>query len=123
MTLVSYKRKMDRYSKLIAPYELVEQLVAEKGYRSKEVKMFLKDLNDIVIENLSCGNSVHLLPGLFIEVMLHPGQDVWSFKEEKMVHQDPYPILMCRMTGSLKDKVYTTKEETEEELDKYGYID
>jgi len=120
---MAYKRKMKRYSKLIPQSGIIQQLVEEKGYRQREVEVFLKDLNEALIDNLSCGNSVHLLPGLFIEVMQHPGQEVWSFKEQKKVKQEPYPILMCRMTGALKDRIYTTEEEFEEEFDKYGYDD
>lgn len=121
---MSYKKKMKRYSKLIPQSGIIQQLVNERGYREKDVKIFLKDLNDVVTENLSCGNSVHLLPGLFIEVMLHPGQEYWSFKVNKKVKQDPYPILQCRMTASLKDKVYTTEEEMlDDEDSKYGYDD
>lgn len=125
IALVSYKRKRTRYAKLIPQAKLIDQLVKEKGYREKEVKQFLKDLNDIVIENLSCGNSVRLLPGLFLEVMLHQGQDVWSFKQKKLIHQEAYPILFARITGALKDKVYADESdfEDEEEFDKDGYDD
>ena len=121
---MSYRRKRTRYSKLISQSQLIDQIVKERGYREKEVKRFLNDLNDTIIENLSCGNSVRLLPGLFIEVMQHPGQKVWSFKEQKTVEQEPYPILFARITGALKNKVYASDEDFEEdEEDKYGYDD
>ena len=122
---MAYKRKMKRYSKLVPQVELVQQLVDEKGYRQKEVKMFLKDLNEILVENLSCGNSVHLLPGLYLEVMQHPGQMVYSFREKKNVKQDPYPILYCRMTAALKDRVFAAEDEFSDDgmNDKYGYED
>lgn len=122
---MAYKRKMKRYSKLVPQVELVQQLVDEKGYRQKEVKMFLKDLNEILVENLSCGNSVHLLPGLYLEVMQHPGQMVYSFREKKNVKQDPYPILYCRMTAALKDRVFAAEDEfSDDGMDnKYGYED
>lgn len=125
---MSYKRHMKRYAKLIPQATIIQQLVSEKGYRENDVKVFMKDLNEIVIENLSCGNSVRLLPGLFIEVMLHPGQKYWSFKEQKNVELAPYPTLMCRITGALKDKVYKSEEELLEdeeavEEDRYGYDD
>lgn len=124
MTPMSYKRKMERYGKLVPQADLIEQLEKEKGWRAKEARAFLRDLNEIVIENLSCGDSVRLLPGLFIEVMLHPGQNVYSFKEQKNVYQEPYPILMCRMTGSLKGRVYATDDDFEDkEDDRYGYDD
>ena len=119
---------MKRYSKLLSQSDLIQQMVNEKGYREKEVKMFLKELNDVITEDLSCGYSVHLFPGLYLEVMQHPGQEVWSFKENKKVRQEPYPILFCRLTAALKDKVYATEEEIAERKEhdkssKYGYDD
>lgn len=121
---MSYKRKRTRYGKLISQSKLIDQLAKEKGWREKDVKLFLRDLNEILIENLSCGNSVRLLPGLFIEVMQHPGQKVWSFKENKVIEQEPYPILFPRITGALKEKVYADSDEYEDdEEDKFGYDD
>lgn len=114
---------MKRYAKLISPSEFTMQMVEEKGYREKDVKLFMKDLTEVLVENLSVGNSVHLLPGLFLEVMQHPGQTVYSFKEKKNVKQDPYPILYCRLTDSLKDRVYAREEEVENKDDRYGYDD
>lgn len=113
---MSYKRQMKkRLGKLYSQADFIEQLVKYKNYREKDLKILFRDMYDMLIEDLASGNSVHIFPGVFMEIMEHPGQEVYSFKEQKNVKVEPYPYLRVRLTGKIKEAIFASEYESHDE--------
>ena len=99
-------RKRKRYGRLIGTQELYEQLVKEKGYHEADVRCFMTDLEDILVNDLAGGNSVHLFSGLYVEVVERAATRGWNFKEQRVVDVPPLPTLFFRVTDKLRDKIF-----------------
>jgi len=116
---MSRPRTMKRLGNLYTKRQLMQLLADEKGYRIDELKIFFKDLEDMVTEILSNGNSVILPPMIYLEIVEHPAHKKYDFKTRGTVDYPAYPVLRVHAGENYRKRLFKKADEKIEEFEEY----